>query len=143
MSKPQAKIVRLSFGLFVAVYGDQSPSDEEWAVYMDTMRTITPDDSLVIFSWGGYPTMKQRRVLEEAVTHHEGKVAVVTESRIARGVVKAISWTGKQIKAFDFSRRDAAFEFLDLSDSERDQALNSARSLARDLQLDDATKLAS
>lgn len=141
MSKPQAKITRLSFGMLVAVYGEQSPSDEEWAVYMGTMQTITADDSLLIFSWGGGPTLKQRRELEEVVTHHEGKVAVVTESRIARGIVKAISWTGKDIKAFDFTRREAAFEYLGLSDSEQEQALDGARSLARALQLDDTIKL--
>ena len=84
MSKPQAKIVRLSFGMFVAVYGETSPPDAEWQAYMTTMRGISVDDSLLIFSWGGGPTLKQRRELEEVVTHHQGNVAVVTESRIAR-----------------------------------------------------------
>jgi hypothetical protein len=80
--------------------------------------------------------MKQRRELEEAVTHHRGRVAVITESRIARGIVKAISWTGKQIKAFDFSRCGAAFEYLDLDEDEIDEALETARKLAAELGLE-------
>lgn len=137
----QATITRLGFGLLVAVYGERSPSDAEWSRYMATMRKITVDDSLLIFSWGGGPTMKQRRELEEAVTHHQGRVAVVTESRIARGIVKAISWTGKQIKAFDFSRRDAAFEYLELDEDEQQAALETARALAEKLGLEFRSRL--
>lgn len=143
MVKPQAKISRLAFGLFVAVYGDSAPSDEEWDRYMSTMREITEDDSLLIFSWGGGPTMKQRRELEEAVAHHRGKVAVVTGSRVARGIVKAISWTGKRIKAFDFERRAEAFEFLGLSELQRREALRQAQLLAEALELGDAARFAS
>jgi hypothetical protein len=141
MLKPQAKVVRLSFGLLVAVYGESSPTDEEWQRYIETMRAITATESLLIFSWGGGPTMRQRRELEEAVSHHQGKVAVVTESRIARGIVKAIHWTGKQIKPFGFNRRDDAFEFLGLDELQRGQALEQARALTTELGLDPSPKL--
>ena len=141
MPKPQARITRLSFGLFVAVYGEQSPPDVEWARYLDTMRGILPEDRLLIFSWGGGPNFKQRRELEEVVAQHQGKVAVVTGSLVARGIVKAISWTGKQIRAFEFGRRDQALEFLDLDEPQATEALREARALAEEVGVANATEI--
>lgn len=143
MAKPQAKIVRLSFGLHVAVYGDGAPSEAEWERYLAVLEAIGPAEPLLIFSWGGGPNLKQRRQLDEAVKHHSGKAAVVTTSRIARGIVKAIGWTGKQIRAFDFANQDEAFAYLGLSGSSRRQALRYARLLAEELEIEEITRLAS
>ena len=143
MTKPQAKIVHLSFGMYVAVDGTEAPGDEEWERYLSSLREIGPSESLLIFSWGGGPTMKQRRELDEAVKHHLGKVAVVTGSRVARGIVKAISWTGKDIRGFGFDRINDAFTYLDISESKRQQVLHYARLLAEELGLDQQSRLAS
>ncbi len=142
MRPPQVQITRLSCGLFVAVYGEQAPTDPEWGRYMAIMREIEADDRLLIFSWGGGPKLRQRRELEEAVTHHQGKVAVVTSNRVARAIVSAIGWTGKRIKAFDFGGREQAIAYLELGEEQRAEALAQAQRMAALLGLPDLGRLA-
>lgn len=124
----------------VAVYGEQAPSDEEWERYLEMIRGIKKNEGLLIYSWGPGPNMRQRRLLEEAVAHHEGEVAVVTPSRVARGVVKALSWTGKNIRAFPMDATPEAFDYLGFKESQRSQALSYASLLAEELGLHEQSR---
>lgn len=132
--KPSVLIRRASTTLAVAVYGDDSPTNEEWEVYLDVMRSLAPGYRMIIFSSGGGPTTMQRRDLEKVTEGQDtARVAVVTVSRLARGIVTAIRWFNREIKAFEPSERDAALTFLGLSTAEGDDVLRLARDMAAEL----------
>jgi hypothetical protein len=132
--KPSVLIRRASATLAVAVYANDSPTDEDWGGYLEVMRSLEHGYRMVIFSSGGGPTTMQRRDLESITEGQEtARVAVITSSRLARGIVTAIRWFNRDIKAFEPAHRDAAFTFLALDKVERDDVLRLAKSMATEL----------
>jgi hypothetical protein len=133
-STPSVLIERVSATLAVAVYGDDSPIQDEWEVYLATMRTLQPGYRMVIFSSGGGPTTMQRRDLEQITEGQDSaRVAVITRSLLARGIVTAIRWFNREIKAFDPSHRQEAFVFLKLNKGEVEEVLRFAMAMAKEL----------
>jgi hypothetical protein len=54
-------------------------------------------------------TSVQRKIVADALKKNAVRVAAVTDDRLVRGVITAVSWLGVDIKAFDWSQvRDAA-----------------------------------
>ncbi len=54
-------------------------------------------------------TSVQRKIVAEAMKKNNVKVAAVSDDRLVRGVITAVSWLGVDIKAFDWSQvREAA-----------------------------------
>lgn len=125
----------------LAVFGEQSPPDEEWEEYLRVMKDIEPDDLIFILSAGGGPALMQRRDLEQLTGHHRGRVAVVTTSRMARGIVTALSWMEKSIKAFDPTRRKDAFDYLEISEGLRPLLLRRLKAMADHLDVADQVEL--
>ncbi len=125
----------------LAVYTENPPGDEEWAEYLRVVGDLQPKDAMLILSAGGGPSLMQRRDLEEATSHHTGRVAVVTTSRIARGIVTALSWLDRNIKAFDPTHRDAAFDYLEIADEGREDLLVKAQAMAAHLGVSDKIRL--
>lgn len=142
--KPSVLIRRASPTLTVAVYGDDSPTNEEWGVYLDVVRSMDPGYRMIVFSGGGGPTTMQRRDLEKITNHQDAAgVAVVTSSRLARGIVTAIRWFNREIKAFEPSQRDEAFKFLSLDEREAKDVLRLAKDMAAQLGIADELLLVS
>lgn len=121
---------RVSDQLIVAVYSAKTPEDEEWREYLDVLSTLEGDQSMLVLSAGGGPNTLQRRDLEAVTRRHDGRVAVVTTSRMARGIVTALSWLGTNIKAFDPRSIDDAMAYLELDEPLRASAMTRARDLA-------------
>ncbi len=145
--KPSVLIRLVSPSLVVAVFTDDSPAPAEWQVYLDAMRKLNPGYRMAIFSAGGGPNTMQRGDLEK-LTEGLGpdspkeRVAVITVSRLARGIVTAIRWFNREIKAFEPGDREAAFEFLELSKEERTNVLRLAKAMAGELGVSDRLLLA-
>jgi hypothetical protein len=81
---------------------------------------------IVVFSAGGGPTPTQRKELEDltATKAEDLRVAIITASRVARGIVTAIRWyRGDSNVAFDPKNVDLAFNFLELTAEEREFVL--------------------
>jgi hypothetical protein len=129
----QVAIVRLRSGLMLAVYGADTPGSAEWKEYCSVMSTMGETDNMLIFSAGGGPNLMQRRDLEQITNRLRGSVAVVTASRVARGIVTAISWLKKEIKAFNPEQRQDAFTFLHLTPPQAEEALSMAIKLSKEL----------
>ncbi len=123
-------VERLDEGLMLAVFGEDSPDDKEWKVYMKVMEKLQIEDRILILSAGGGPGLMQRRELEQLTRGHKGRVAVVTVSRAARGIVTALSWFDRNIKAFDPKQVTEAFKFLDVKAYETRGILRRARAMA-------------
>lgn len=138
-SQNKTVLVRVLEGdIVVAVYGESAPLDEEWKEYLAVLRPLSETYRMVIFSAGGGPSTMQRRDLEAATRNHKSRVAVVTSSRTARGIVTAISWFNREIKAFAPSKHQDAFTYLELAPNEIDAVLHAVRGMGRSLGVLDA-----
>lgn len=101
--------------LLILVHTKDAPDDTEWAEYTERAREGKKEiQGFLVYSAGGGPNTMQRAQLDEAVgiESHPAKVAVVTVSRIARGIVTAIGWFSGGIKAFGTHQLPLAIEYL-------------------------------
>lgn len=101
--------------MLVLVHTKDSPTDEEWKTYCDDARKWREQiRGILVLSEGGGPNSVQRGELEVALDRPEAKTAVVTLSRVARGIVTAMSWFTPKIKAFSTLQVPAALEYLEV-----------------------------
>jgi hypothetical protein len=98
------------------------PSDAEWDAYIAALEACLKKNdhkvNIIVITRGGAPTPAQRHTLNETTARHNSssasKVAVLTSSAIARGVVTALSWFSPVYKAFAEDDLDGAVDFLDV-----------------------------
>ena len=124
--------------VIVLVHTKDSPTDEEWKAYCDDARKWrTQVRGILVLSEGGGPNSVQRGELEAALDHPEynAKTAVVTLSRVARGIVTALSWFTPKIKAFSTLQIPAALEYLEVPPRSHDSIGVTIKALRNDLQL--------
>jgi hypothetical protein len=120
MSAPMANIAygRVE-GVAVMVAGKLNPSDVEWDRYIDfleAMRTPGPSARTLAVTEGGAPSSAQRVRLERRIGEHRrgSKLAVVTGSTFARGVLNAWALVRPGYRAFAPADLDEALRFLDI-----------------------------
>ncbi len=122
--------------VIVLVHTKDSPTDEEWKAYCDDARKWrTQIRGILVLSEGGGPNSVQRGELEVALDRPEAKTAVVTLSRVARGIVTAMSWFTPKIKAFSTLQIPAALEYLDVPPRSHDSIGTAIKALRVELQL--------
>ncbi|MCH9686671.1 MAG: hypothetical protein K0V04_34885 [Deltaproteobacteria bacterium] len=111
--------------LILLVHGRIAPTKEEWAQYVTFLQEAAEQDvnGLLVLTDGVGPDSTQRRM----VSSIELRTAVVTHSRIARGIVTALSWMGANIQAFALTQIDDSLGFLNVP---ADDHLAIARRLA-------------
>lgn len=122
--------------LLILVHTKDAPENDEWKEYVNSARQWRKDiQAFLVVSDGGGPNTMQRAELDEAIDieHHPGKTAVVTVSRIARGIVTAISWFSPGIKAFGTNQMQQAIEYLGMSPAEVDSVVNEVNRLKKGL----------
>lgn len=103
----------------VMVAGRENPSDAEWEGYIDfleSMDTPGPSSRTLAVTAGGAPGPAQRVRLEKRIGARRvgSKVAVVTGSTFARGVLNAWSVIRPGYRAFAPDKLDDAIRFLDI-----------------------------
>lgn len=76
-------------------------------------------------------TSVQRAVGAEVVREKGVKVAVVTDERLMRGIVTALSWLGANIKSFDWNNVKEAIKYLQVDPKLEDDVFNTALALKR------------
>jgi len=99
--------------LFLLVHATIAPLDEEWYPYAETLIKAAEageSDRLLVLTDGAGPNAVQREVLQ--VANSQYRVAVVTGSRIGRGIATALRWFGTDIRAFPPSNVEGALSFL-------------------------------
>lgn len=81
---------------------DWNRTVERWKAFAQPLRERGRQPLCVVWSGTGEgPNAKQRRVLDEVNATLRPRVAVVTASSVARGIVTAIAWFGHtEIRAF-------------------------------------------
>lgn len=125
----------------ILVHTKDAPDDVQWKEYVAAARGWKKDiHAFLVVSDGGGPNAMQRAELDEAIDieHHPGKTAVVTVSRIARGIVTAISWFSPGIKSFGTNQLAQAIEYLGASPGEVESVSNEVRRLKKSLGIADS-----
>lgn len=104
-----------SSGMVVGI-GTQPPADADWDAYMGAIKASVVDRMppvTLAFTFGGAPTPAQRRKLDQAVAGGpEFKVAILTDSTFARGVVNAFALLYSGYRAFGLRDLGPATQFL-------------------------------
>jgi hypothetical protein len=122
----------------VVVHGRRSPTDLEWASYLNETRDDggRPDFCIVVLSRGGSPDGKQRTLLANSVAKGARKppVALLTDSAIVRGVITAMNIFNPQMKAFATPDLDGAALYLGLTRAERERLEEALVELEREVQ---------
>lgn len=103
----------------LCVHTSNPPSDQEWDVYVNTLKRFDPDKlRTLVFTDGGAPNGAQRQRVNEALAGKTSIGAVVTNSVRVRSAVTLLSWFNPKIKAFSPADIDDAFRYLGLSSVE-------------------------
>jgi len=120
--------------LFIVVYGAHDPTDEEWIFYLQDVERHGIDRTMQLISTdGGGPTATQRRYLNELLAGRSVPVAVMSSSSAIRGVVTALSWFNRKIRAFAPSGLRDAIAYLEIPASRSDLIEREMNKLRRSL----------
>jgi predicted Fe-Mo cluster-binding NifX family protein len=83
--------------------------DETWARFLADIKK----GARIVFAVSEgdpAPSPTQRRDAAKALTDHGVTAIVITESRISRGILTAMSWFGANVKAYSWTELDKAIE---------------------------------
>jgi hypothetical protein len=86
---------------------------------------------------GGGPDAKQRRALAEAMRNEDTRVAVLTDSFVARGILTALAWLGLPQRGFALQDLRAAGSYLELTPHELSHAASELERLRIMLEIED------
>lgn len=107
--------------LFIVVYAAADPTDDEWQGYLEEVKHHGIERTMQLISTeGGGPTATQRRYLNELLDGRTVPVAVMSASTRIRGVVTALSWFNRSIRAFPPSGLSDALAYLEIPQSRMD-----------------------
>jgi hypothetical protein len=128
----------------VAIHDAAPPTDAEWTGWLELIREArAAHPRFYVETHGGGPDAKQRRALGEVVDKAEMRVAVLTESLVARGIVTALAWLGFSQRAFGLTEQHAAFAYLELEAEEVKCVLEELPRLRADTGLKELKRAAS
>jgi len=122
----------------LAVHNQLAPSDAEWAAFIADIATIAEQKGIdkirhLIITEGGSPSSAQRKQINDALAGQSTRVAVVTDSRLARMATTAISWFNRGIVAFSPDKLEAAFHHLEIPTGLRPKVVENARKMLTEL----------
>lgn len=118
------------------IHTKENPTDEEWKAYLnDAKHWRDKIEGFLVISEGGGPNTLQRGEMNDVLEAEKrgGKTAVVTLSRLARGIVTALSWFNPGIKAFSTLNIPAALDYLGVPAGEHDLMLAEIKRLKTEL----------
>jgi hypothetical protein len=99
--------------MVLVVHGSESPSDKEWARYLEVLKQHGFDGTTqLLYSDGGGPSPTQRRDLHDLLDGRTMPVAVLSDSAQVHGMVTAMSWFNPQIRAFPPAALREALAYL-------------------------------
>jgi hypothetical protein len=123
----------------VAVHGNVAPTDREWQGYLAHIgKNLSEVDAIVAYTMGGGPNHAQRSQSVEfwKTQPKQPPIAVITPSMLVVRMAGALRWfMPSQIKAFGINDLAGAFDYLRLSESQRESALETITLLKRRLSL--------
>jgi len=123
-------VTNLATGIFrgaaasivVVVHNATSPTDEEWARYVENIGACLGDDgaSGLAVTDGGGPNALQRGQINDALDGRRARSSVISSNIAVRGIVTALRWFNPDIAAFGPKDVAAATAFIGVEPTEID-----------------------
>jgi len=105
--------------VYLYVSSKRPPTDPDWNEYLAWLRETAKETPVrtellsIVYDRSTGPNASQRKQLTDATVNWKLRVAVVTPSTVARGVVTAMNWFKKDAyEAFPPEEFDRAIKFL-------------------------------
>lgn len=109
-------IVYGSFGdILVSITFGEFPTEEDWAEWMNYATEMPELTGLLVIPGDSKLSVEQRTGLRELHSQKAIKIAVLTQSRLARGILTALGWFNIDAAAFKPTDLDSALEYLGCS----------------------------
>ena len=106
--------------VLLIIHSDNEPDPRDWDAFLELYaRSIDHLFGVLVFSPGPGPDNAQRRRIAKINQPRAAPIAVLTPSRLARGIVAALSWFDIPIKAFDVDGFERALDYLHLHGATR------------------------
>jgi hypothetical protein len=127
--------------LVLLVQAASDPTAAEWETFLDATSAAMAENGgkcrVLVVTAGGKPDSELRaRSLERGWRDNPGSpVVVITEDRLALGVITVFSWFGLNIRGFKEKQLDAAYARLELTFVERGWVVLERRVLEQRLKL--------
>ncbi len=123
--------------VLVLVHGTTAPTAHEWLEYCATLKEAgtRPDTTLLVITGDAGPTPKQREELQRSAPP-DIRVAVVTGSPLARGIVTLLGWFNATIRAFTPAELTAAVTYLGVTESETPLVLERVAAMRAELSME-------
>jgi hypothetical protein len=119
------------------IHTKENPTDDEWKVYLtDVRQWFDKIEGFLVISEGGGPNTLQRGEMNDVLESKKRgafKTAVVSLSRLVRGIVTALSWFNPGIKAFSTLNVSQALEYLEVPANDHDMMLAEIKRLKTEL----------
>jgi hypothetical protein len=97
----------------LCVYGPLDATNEDVAEIIKVMRTLNLKQvRMLTYTMGGTLSAQQRKEINAVVEGYNPPLAVLIANPLARGVITALSWFNKNVKAFSPDDELDAFNYL-------------------------------
>lgn len=108
---------RVGDALFLA-HTSERPTDAEWEEFVDAAAELiarTGRGKFLVLTDGGGPNATQRHAINNVCEGRDVQAAIMSDSRVVRGIVMAINWMkAMDIRPFPRDGLAPAVEFLDI-----------------------------
>lgn len=124
--------------VFVIVHSTENPSDAEYTQTLDGYQQhLGAFNGILICTDGGAPNLKQRKATTEFWKGKDlPRTAIMTSSKVTRGVITALSWVlpAQKINAVEFNDYAGAFSYLEVPEQWHTQIKQTVGRLRRELE---------
>jgi hypothetical protein len=124
----------------ISVHTNETPSDEDWDRYLgDVIKHVKGLKGILVYSESTGPSAPQRARVNESYKQAGVNIrtAIMSGSRMVRGVVTAMSWTlAENIKAFSTKDFESAVKYLELSNEDQLRTRVMLKQLARGAEIE-------
>lgn len=109
--------------LYLAVHDATPPTDREWSRWLTVCsERASSEMRCLVETHGGAPNPRQRKQLTDLLDNKgQLRVGIMTESRLVRGVLTALSWAGLPMHGFAIGSVEQTCDWLGLTSIERQQ----------------------
>jgi serine/threonine protein kinase len=123
--------------VMLCVHANEPPSPEDWQAFVDARdaRAETLKGLLVVAPPKATIDVRQRENVRKFLKLTGTRLAVITESRVVRGLVTAVGWFTSQVRAFAMDEVEEGLTFLGLGHERHEEARKALRELDFDLRV--------
>lgn len=102
--------------LLVIIHTQPEPDEADWNAMIEHVREQQQLRGVLVVAPGAKPNPSMRADIQHMHEHFGTKAAVLTASKVTKGVLVALSWFSVPIKGFSHDQLDDALDYLGRSD---------------------------